>query len=114
MRSLSLTYLIQRFSYRITEFLRHWYIKSATIYWHGFFNLLERLDYYLAWKITLKYLFKPLYKDRTIIGYIMGFFWRSVRLLAGGVVYILLFLAALAVYLIWLLTPVLIVYKIIQ
>ena len=106
------TYLIHRFFYRVIEFFRHWYIKSASFYWHFVINQLERLDYYLAWRITLKYLFQPLYKDYTLIGYILGFIFRSARLLIASIIYAVIFAVALVLYVLWLLVPVLLVYKV--
>jgi len=77
-------------------------------------SFLERLDRTLAFRITLKYLFHPLYQDYTVIGYILGFIFRSFRLVAGGLVYAAIILAAAALYLVWLLVPVFIIYRIVQ
>lgn len=96
-------YLIRRLIYRLVEFLRHWYVKSVKIYSDAFFNLLSRLDYDLAWRITLSHLFEPLYKDYSIVGYILGFFFRAGRLVFASVIYLIIFAAAILFYLIWLL-----------
>ena len=101
----ALTYLGQRFIYRIAEFLRHWYIKSMKTYGNFMINRLENLDYYFAWKITLKNLFQPLYKDYSFIGYILGFIFRALRLLTASLVYLVIFAVAVLIYLIWLLIP---------
>ncbi len=82
------------------------------MYWHFIFNKLERLDYSLAWKITLKNLFRPLYKDYTILGYVLGFFFRLGRLILGTVIYVVLFAIAAAAYLFWLLFPIALIYRI--
>jgi hypothetical protein len=66
----------------------------------------------LAFKITLKHLFEPLYQDRSFIGYVLGFIFRSGRLIAGALFYFILLAFAAAVYLIWLAVPVFIIFKI--
>ena len=109
---MALTYLVQRFFYRLIEFLRHWYVKSIRIYSNFVLDKLERLDYYLAWKITLKNLFKPLYKDYTFLGFILGFIFRLIRLFIGGFIYGAVFLMAVAFYLVWLLLPVVLIFKV--
>lgn len=64
-------------------------------------SLLERLDQVLAVKITARYFLKPLYQDYSALGYILGFIFRSVRLLAGSLIYSVIILAALAIYILW-------------
>lgn len=108
---LALGYLAQRFFYRIAEFFRHWYVKSVKIYSNFVLNQLERIDYYFAWKITLKNLFQPLYKDYSVIGYILGFVFRSMRFLVATFVYGAVFAVAAAFYILWLLLPIFLVYK---
>lgn len=101
----SVGYLFQRLFYRIKEFLRHWYVKSAKLYWHFVITQVERLDYVLAWRITLRNLFKPLYKDYSMLGYILGFFFRMMRLVFSTAVYALIFASALCIYIAWILVP---------
>lgn len=105
------TYLIQRFFYRFSEFFRHWYGKSPRIYSNFVLNKLEEIDRHVAWKITLKNLFTPLYKDYSILGYIMGFLFRSARVFFFGIFYLIIFVVAIALYLIWLLIPPFIILK---
>jgi len=109
----ALVYLAHRFFYRIAEFLRHWYVKSAKIYSNWVLNKLEDIDYYLAWKITFKRIFEPLYGDYSILGHILGLFFRLSRLAAGTFVYVLIFIVAIGLYLIWLATPIFLIYLII-
>lgn len=101
----ALGYLVARFFYRIFEFIRHWYVKSGRWYSNFVLDRLERLDRFLAWRITLKNIFQPLYKDYTTIGYVLGFLFRFLRIILGGVVYILVFALALAIYAAWLALP---------
>jgi hypothetical protein len=106
-------YLLSRVIFRLKEFVHFWYIGSFFIYNHYVFSLLEKIDRVLAFKITLHHIFHPLYGDRTILGYILGFIFRSGRIIIGGIVYALIIVLATIVFIIWLAIPLFIVYKII-
>ncbi len=108
-----ISYLSIRFIYRLTEFFRHWYFNSFKLYSHFVISLLEKFDRKIALKITLRNLFQPLYQDRSLIGYSLGFLFRAARLLVGGVVYIILIIIAAFFYLAWLVAPFYIIFKII-
>lgn len=73
------------------------------MYFNFFLNKLSELDYFFAWKITIRNLFEPLYHDYSFIGRVLGFVFRSVRLAAASVVYAAVFAFALGIYLLWLL-----------
>lgn len=76
---------------------------------HQTLNILEVLDRRLALRITLRYLFKPLYQDYTILGYILGFVFRSGRILIASILYLIIVLAATAIYLAWAFIPIIII-----
>jgi len=105
-------YLFTRFIYRILEFFKHWYFNSFKIYSHFFISFLERLDRTFAFKITLRNIFQPLYSDRSFIGYVLGFIFRALRIIIGGIIYLIIILLALLIYISWLLVPPYIIYKI--
>lgn len=73
--------------------------------------ILETLDRRWAFVITLKNIFKPLYGDRSFIGGILGFFFRTLRLLIAGILYALIIVVAAAVYIGWALVPLYIIKK---
>lgn len=75
-------------------------------------DFLVELDRIIAFRITLRYFGKPLFQDRSIVGYILGFFFRSFRLLFGGLFYIVVIVIAVAFCILWALVPVFIVYKV--
>lgn len=110
--SFSLFYIVNRLFYRILQFLRHWYIKSGKVYSDRVLDLLGKIDYYLAWRITLKHLFQPLYGDYTFLGYVLGISFRLVRLFLGAIFYGVIFLIVIGAYALWLITPVYLVYLI--
>lgn len=103
--NLSVVFLFKRLVFRIFEFLRHWYVRSARIYSDFVITKFERLDRRFAWMVTLKNIFQPLYKDYTIIGYVIGFVFRSMRLLVASIIYVIFFFIAAIVYVVWLAIP---------
>ena len=107
-------YLFNRLLRRIKEFFRHWYINSFFVWADFVFSFLIRIDRFFALKITWRYLFQPLYQERNIIGYILGFVFRLGRLLVGGAVYLAIIAGAAGLYLIWLAFPVYVIFKIIR
>lgn len=68
-------------------------------------STLTAADQSFAVAITLRHFFEPLYKDYSAIGRILGIFFRTVRVVIGGICYLVLALAFAAVYLVWLAIP---------
>lgn len=109
-----MTYLIQRFFYRLFDFFHHWYVDGSRNFFHYFISSLERLDRNFAIRVTLKYFFQPLYKDYSIVGRILGVVFRSGRIIAAFLTYLVFSFLFLVVYLIWLLIPAFIILKVLQ
>jgi len=98
-------YLLNRLLFRISDFFHHWYVDGSRALLHRFVSFFENLDQTFALYITLRYFWKPLYGDYTIVGRILGFIFRSLRLLLGGAIYLCLAFLMLAIYLAWLALP---------
>lgn len=107
-----ITYFLNRFIFRLNQFIRHWYIKSFFIFSQFVVSILEKLDRYFALKITWRHFPEPLYQDKTLLGYFLGFIFRLWRLAIGGLAYSAIILTAAGLYLVWLLIPFVIIYKI--
>ena len=103
---LVVTYLVSRFFYRIGTFFIHWYAHTFWIVTHRTITLLERLDSFLAVKVSSRYLFQPLYKDYTAIGYAFGFIFRGLTILVGALIYFLIIVVAALIYIVWSLIPI--------
>ena len=99
-------YILKRGLFRIREFLHHYYIDGTRFLFYRFTNLLEKLDLSIAFTITWKNFFVPLYRDYTIVGRVMGIIFRSIRLLVGGLIYLFLGVLFLLIVLGWLLVPI--------
>lgn len=111
-RPLVFVYIFERFIFRFFEFFRRWYVGSARAIFHFLFRRLESLDRTFALKITILHFFSPLFGDRSIIGRVLGFIFRSIRIIIASVVYFILILLALAFYIIWIFIPVFVVVRI--
>ncbi|MEK7555093.1 MAG: hypothetical protein AAB518_03880 [Patescibacteria group bacterium] len=94
-------YLAERFFFRIVSFLRHWYVDGLRTIARETMNVLEPLDRTFALRITAKNLFQPLYQDHTVVGHVLGFVFRSLRLSAGSLVYSAILVVAITVAVVW-------------
>ena len=112
MTQFALAYIAWRVWHRLLDFFYHWYVRSAKIYGYAIIGFLEKLDRFFAFRITLKYFGQPLFQDRSPVGYIMGFAFRSTRLLFGGIFYFFAIIFAILIYLAWCAAPALLFYKI--
>ncbi len=108
------SYLFHWFVDGIIEFFNRWYVKSLFNMAEYMFNLFEELDKGFALKINFRNLFKPLYQDRNIIGYTLGFLFRGTRILIALVAYFIVFSITAMLYLLWLGIPIFFIYKAIK
>ncbi len=107
----ALLYLVRHTGFHIVEFFRHWYVHSAHMYWNKVIDGLGEIDYTLAWRLTLRNLFQPLYGDFSPIGYVLGFVFRIGRLAVGTAVYAVILTFAAVVYALWLMIPPALLFK---
>jgi hypothetical protein len=113
MQDFALSYIVWRILYRLRAFFEHWYVHAYIISVHAFLHILERLDRVFAFRAMFRHFSEPLFGDRSVVGYIIGFLFRLVRIAGGGITYFILGLIALALFIIWALIPVYIVFRII-
>jgi hypothetical protein len=98
-------YLLKQAGFRLVQFLKHWYVDGFLYFWRKTFGVLGGLDRSLAVKITARHWLKPLYQDRTIVGYILGFIFRTGRIIFGSLIYAIIFAIGIGLYLAWALAP---------
>lgn len=109
----AVVYLITWFARRIVAFFKHWYIDSFRVAQSLFVAFLRRLDRLFALEVTLRYLFQPLFQDRTFVGYMLGFFFRGGRVVVGLAVYLVVTVLALLLYFTWLAIPLYAAYRVV-
>lgn len=109
---ISLVYLLNHLAGRSRDFLKHWYVDGFLQAVDWTLHIFERLDRRFALRITAKNWLQPLYQDYTIIGYIWGFIFRTIRIAAGLIVYAAVLVVAAALFLLWASFPPLTLYQI--
>lgn len=105
MNRFSLFYIFSVAFKRIKIFLTDWYINSFLAFWDFLLKTLTRLDKTFAVKITIRHWLEPLYQDRTVMGYILGFIFRTLRIALGVITYLIISGFVLFCYLIWAMVP---------
>lgn len=113
MTEYALIYIVQRTLAEIAEFFSHWYIGGYRATSRRLIDFLEQLDHTIAFRITLRYFGTPLFQDRTAVGYILGFFFRTFRLIFGGLLYFFVIVIVLLVYIVWAGIPAYILYRLV-
>jgi hypothetical protein len=109
----SISYILNRFFFRVYYFLYHWYIRGFRKFFNWVLNYLEKLDYKFALRINLKNIFQPLYQDYSFFGYILGFIMRSFRILIAIFIYGLFIIFCSFLFILWALVPVFLIYQIV-
>ena len=112
MNNFAPVYIVQRFFLRIFEFFVHWYVDGIRFFWHRCLLIFGRLEQSLALRITMHHLFEPLYKDYSIVGWILGPIFRLGRVLIAGFAYLVLFGFSFAVIALWTALPAFIIVNI--
>src|SRR3989344_355873 len=110
--NISLVYLLKHLGRRVLDFFRHWYIDGFLKISDLALAALERLDRIFALRITAKNWLQPLYQDYSVIGYLWGFIFRSLRIFVGLSVYFIFFILFLTLLLFWDLIPIYTLYQI--
>ena len=80
------------------------------MYWHFVFDQLEAVDRVFALKINVRRWLQPLYGDYTFLGHVLGFIFRTIRIIMGVIVHGIMIVFALLVYFTWIILPLILVY----
>lgn len=89
----------------IINFAYGWYIRGSKKFWNGAFGFIKSMDSDLGVIANIYNWTSPLYGDYSYGGRIIGPIFRTGRIFLGSAVCMVVFLTALAVYVIWLALP---------
>lgn len=89
----------------LRRFFYHWYILAWHYYWGSVAGFIAVFDRTIALRVTARYLFRPLYQDYSLFGYLFGVCARMIRLLIGLVVYGVIMVSAIVLYSLWFFLP---------
>ncbi len=95
----------------LKNFVWRWYVKGSLDFWAEIISFFARLDRFLGVGINVRLLFKPLFSDYSFIGKLIGPMFRLTRVVAGGLVYIVICVFAGAVWLVWCAIPVFLIVR---
>ena len=109
---ISFLYIATHLGRRALDFFRHWYVDGFLRSVDWTLGILERLDKKFAVRITVKNWFQPLFQDYTLIGYIWGFIFRTIRIFIGLSVYLAFILSAAILFAGWAAFPLFVIYQI--
>ena len=104
-------YLGKTFVFRIGLFFRHWYVDGFLAIYGTWLRFLRMCERRLAIRINVRFLFQPLYQERNIVGYVLGFLYRFIKICLGGILYVITGVFACGVYVVWAVLPVLLLYR---
>ncbi len=108
----ALTYVIGQLVSDVVLFFRHWYYDAFFTFAHVARGILRAVERRVAFIVTLRHFFQPLYQDYSFIGYLFGPAFRFGRLLIGAAAYAVVLPPLIAAGLVWTLIPVAIAFKI--
>lgn len=74
-------------------------------------RLVRACERRLAIRINVRFLFQPLYQEHNIVGYVLGFLYRFVKICVGGILYFGTFALVIMAYVIWAAFPLVLIYK---
>lgn len=90
-----------------------WYSKGLRKRFLGFINGISRSSHDLALKIMFKYLFKPMFGERSKSGRIISFFMRLILLFWRLFLFLFVILGRLLLLIMWIILPLIAVWQII-
>ena len=104
-------YLAKTFAFRIGLFFQRWYVGGFFTLYGLWLRLVRACERRLAIRINVRFLFQPLYQERNIVGYVLGFLYRFVKICVGGTLYFGTFALVIVAYVIWAAFPLVLIYK---
>ena len=90
----------------IINFFYGWYIDGTKDFWRWFINFIKYLDRDAGLVGNVQNWLSPLYGDYSYIGIVAGPIFRTFRIFFGLALYTAIFIISLAVFLIWIILPV--------
>jgi len=82
-------------------FFRRWYVNSYFYIYKNTVWIISELEKRWSLKVNALYIFKPLYQQNNLIGFILGFFYRSLKIIFISFIYLIIILGAIISYILW-------------
>ena len=107
-------YLFRNLFLTIFLFFKHWYVGGFSVVYGKASGIIRNLEKNLAIKINMRFIFRPLYQEYNRYGYVMGFLFRSFRIIIGLLGYLIIMVIAFVLYAIWAAIPLFVIYKMVS
>jgi len=89
----------------------HWYFVFVPQYLVSIlFRYIGYIDDKLAITVMASYIFVPLFNDKTVLGYVLGFVFRLIRIIFGGFILLVFIISAFLILVFWVIAPALFLY----
>lgn len=108
----ALTYVIGQIGSDVFLFFRHWYYDAFFAFFRAGRFVARGVERRVAFVVTLRHFFQPLYQDYSFIGYLFGPAFRFMRLVIGAAAYAVVLPPIIAAGALWALAPVAVFFKI--
>lgn len=100
-----ISYLAQSLLFNGGLFFKHWYVDGLHWIYGTAFAIARRIERMTSLRVQLHFLFTPLYQERNIIGYVLGFIIRGSMVVIGGGMIGIVAVIGLVVYGAWAIIP---------
>ena len=107
-------YLAKTFMFRIAMFFKHWYYDAFFAVYGTWLRFVRAGERRFAIRVNLHFLFRPLYQEYNIVGYVLGFVYRFGKTVFGMLLYTCVAVLAAGCYILWVMLPVVLIFKIIR
>ena len=98
-----ISFVGQQIFHELTCFFRRWYFERSNQLWSLVFYFLGALDKNFAVAINARLWLQPLYGDYSFVGRIIGPILRTLRIVFGSLIYLVILALAFFVWLGWVL-----------
>lgn len=93
----------------VIKFFYGWYIDDTINFYNWFIGLLKTMDRDVGFVGNVQNWTSPLYGDYSYIGIVAGPVFRTFRILFGLTLYLVIAAICLAVYLFWIILPIMVI-----
>ena len=107
-------YILVRFSYRILEFLRQWYVESFWLVKKRGLLFAKTLNQNLGVRETFNHFFQPPHRGETTLVYVLRHTHTVFLATVGSFFLAGVFVVALFLYALWLTAPLVAIYELTQ
>ena len=104
-----IVYLLKNALFVFTSFFRRWYVGGFSFIYGHTLKFIHALEHKFAVRANMYFWLRPMYQDRTIVGYVFGFLFRTIKIIIGIILYGFFIICGVFIYIAWVLVPVILI-----